>query len=148
MRRVLRFHPFVFLLVCAAPFVPGCGGDKGVKVEGQIVRDGNPYAAAEGETVNLSFAGKNAKGEDAIYPATVNAGAGSFVVNGPEGKGIPPGKYKITINLSSGGSDPASLAKLEKVNAQFARINGKECDITSEPVQKITIDIGKGTVGK
>jgi hypothetical protein len=148
MKQVFRYRPLAFTLACAALLVSGCGGgDKGVKVEGRIVRDGQPLATAEGETLNLSFAGKNAKGEDAVYPAKVNSD-GSFVVEGAGGKGIPPGSYKVRINLGGGGSDPASLAKLEKTNQQVARIDNKECQVTSEPNQKLTIDVAKGTIGK
>jgi hypothetical protein len=148
MKRVFIYRPVLLVLTCTAFFLSGCGGgDKGVKVEGRIVRDGQPFAAAQGETVNLSFAGKNAKGEEAVYPAKVNAD-GSFVVDGPGGKGIPPGSYKLRLNVGSEGSDPASLAKLEKTNQQFARIDNKECQVTSESNQKLTIDVTKGTIGK
>jgi len=136
-----------FVLVCGAFLCAGCG-TKGVKVEGKIVKDGQAYTVPQGESLSLSFNGKGPNGEDRTYPATVTGSDGTFVANGVEGKGVPPGKYQVQLNRTVTGSDPASLAKMATINREFTHINGKEVEFTTEPVQKITIDIAKGTISK
>ena len=141
----LRRHWFV--LVCGAFLCAGCGSN-GVKVEGKLVKDGQPYTVAQGESLALSFNGKGPQGEDQIYPATVNGSDGTFVASGVEGKGIPPGKYQLQVNRTLMGSDPASVAKMAVINRELKAINGKEVELTNDPVQKLTIDVAKGTVSK
>src|SRR5262245_4510848 len=145
MSQVFGFRRCCFALVVVALFAAGCGGAKAVKVEGKLVKSGQPYTLTEGGSLNLSFHSKGMTGEGMVYPARVNATDGSFVLDGPEGRGIPPGRYKITLNRTTESSDPASLVKLYQSNKQFTFINGKECEVTDES-DKVTIDIGKGTI--
>ncbi len=134
-----------FVVVLAALLSSGCGdGTKMVKVEGKVVKGAEPFTVSDGQMLNLSFSGKGPKGE-AVYAAEVNPD-GSFIVN-KAGGGVPPGKYKIHINLTAGGTDPASLKKSAALNKQFSAIDGKECEVTDAP-QNITIDTAKGTIGK
>ena len=145
MRQVLSFCSFALLLL--ALFLPGCGPPKGVKIEGTIVKGGQPFPLPQGATLNLAFKGKGFKGEDATFAAEVSPN-GSFVVNGANDRGIPPGKYVLSVNLTLASTDPAALARMEEINRQFAAINGKEAEISSAANQKITIDIANGTVSK
>jgi hypothetical protein len=122
----------------------GCGGGgKGVKVEGKLVKDGQPLTAGKDEMLNLSFTGKNAQGADAVFGAIVQSD-GTFVVND-----VPPGKFKLHVSISGGGSEPASLKKMEGVNKEFEAGNAKlEYEVTAEAVQHITVDAKKGTAVK
>jgi hypothetical protein len=82
----------------------------------------------------------------AVYPAKVNESDGSFVLYGPKGDRLPPGKYRININLS-----PKEMSLTPKTivsNKQLTQINGKEYEVTPEPEQVITIEITTGTVTK
>jgi hypothetical protein len=146
MRQVLSFRCFALLLGLLL-LLPGCGPAKGAKFEGTIVKGGQPFSLPEGATLHLGFRGKGLKGGDATFPADVSPN-GSFVVNGPNGKGIPPGKYVLNLNFTLASTDPAALARAEEINKQLAAINGKEIEVSSEANQKITIDIASGTVGK
>jgi hypothetical protein len=76
----------------------------------------------------------------------------SFVSMGPTGKGVPPGKYKITVSLTPYmGSPEAEKRKpsLDPINKQYDSAHTKlSYEVTSDPQQSITIDLAKGTVTK
>jgi hypothetical protein len=138
----------LFVAGCMALFLAGCGGVKGVKVEGKLLNNGQAYVPPAGVKVNLSFLSTDPKGGASAHAAVINPGDGSFVVSGPKDAGMPPGKYKINLNLTSEATDPASLEKATWANAALAQIHGKECDIPAGGKATITIDIGKGTVSQ
>jgi hypothetical protein len=130
---------FCFAWLLVLPLL-GCGGGKTVKVEGKLTKGVQAFTMGGGETVHMSFTGKGPKGDDAVYSAEVNAAEGTFVV-----KEIPPGKYKITFNVATGGTDPASLAKQAAFNKQFSLVDGKEYEVPADP-QYISIDTATGTI--
>jgi hypothetical protein len=147
MRQLVGLRYSGLMLAFAAFLFLGCGAGT-VKVEGNLVKDGQPYTPQAGENVSLSFNGKNAEGEPMAYPAAINASNGSFVVKAPDGGGVPPGTYKVHMSIA-GGSDPESLAKAAKTNEQFKALNDKDVQIAAgDSGKKITIDIAKGTVTK
>jgi hypothetical protein len=144
-------------LLCSRRLIPacvvllflGCGPAGGVKLQGKIVKDGQPYAAPSGETLTLSLNGKDAEGKAAIYPAAVNSSDGTFDLKGTNGAGVPPGTYQINLSTSTASTDPAALNKMDELKQKFAAVNGKDCVIAAGDAGKtITIDIGKGTVTK
>jgi hypothetical protein len=135
-------------MACAAFLFVGCGSP-GVKVEGQLVKDGKPFVPPTGQMLSLSFIGKDADGKEQSLGAAVNSTDGSFAVTGPKGSGIPPGTYKVKLSVSTESSDPDSLNRIETLNSQFALINQKDCVIEAgDAGKKITIDVSKGTVTK
>jgi hypothetical protein len=147
-RHVVGLHAARFVLVSAAIILPGCAGKGGVKIEGKLTKDGGSVQVKQGEILHLSLHSKVAGGVPAIYPAKLNPADGSFVVEGPDGKGIPPGTYKVVLNVTSGATDPAGLARMSKIGQQFKAINGKEFEVGSEAGQNVTIDVTKGTITK
>src|SRR4051794_40059292 len=93
-----------FLLLLLA-LISGCGTpDKAVAVSGTVLKDGKPFTfAAEGlppgdPGFRLGFVtlGGGDKPGDASY-ARFSPTDGTFQVSGPKGKGLPPGKYRITV---------------------------------------------------
>jgi hypothetical protein len=142
MKQVLGYRRLL-VAACVAVLLAGCGGGRGIKVEGKVLRDGKPYTPQQGLKLNLSLNGTGSGNQATTYPATV-ADDGSFVVDGPKGAGVPPGKYTINANLTPEGTDPDSLSKAQKASAALAAINGKECEVAAG--RPITIDIGKGSV--
>jgi hypothetical protein len=132
---LLRCRFRCLLVLCAALVLPACGS-KGVNVEGKLVKDGQPYTPPQGVTLHLSCTGKAADGKEVVCAGSINASDSSFVLSVPKGKGVPPGKYKVNLNLTSTATNPAALAKLPALNAQFKAINDKEFEVTSEPNQK------------
>ncbi|HEY1186286.1 MAG TPA: hypothetical protein VGE74_01455 [Gemmata sp.] len=66
--------------------------------------------------------------------AVVNADAGTFEVNGPDGKGIKPGKYKVAITATVGGGDYFG-GKFAPEKTQIVR--------EVKPGEEIVIDVSK-----
>src|SRR5437867_3544588 len=78
----------------------GCGSN--VKVKGKVVKGGNPIQVSDkGRVVVIFTPGADVKDVPAGTNFSGDVGAdGSFEVKGPEGKGIPKGKYKITVHTA------------------------------------------------
>jgi hypothetical protein len=83
--------------------VAGCGGDL-VKAKGKLLKDGKPFVPGEKEAVRIVFVpvdrveGK----EQNMYPAEFKPEDGTFKVVGSTGTGLPPGKYRVAIELARG----------------------------------------------
>lgn len=96
----MRRSPGLWILLSAL-CLAGCGGGNNIWVTGVLQKDGAVYKPPEGRKLALYFypmaggASGNVSGdaEMADYDAT----DGSFKVPGPEGYGIPPGKYRIVV---------------------------------------------------
>jgi hypothetical protein len=129
------------LAVGALLLLSGCGGT--AKVEGKILNNGAAVTIREGEFLNVSFHGTNAKGAPTVVPADVKPD-GTFVADK-----VPPGKYKVVIAAGAATNDDAGLARTVELNKPFEAAKGKlECEITGGGTQRLTVDVGKGTVDK
>ena len=103
----MRLRPTTFALLFTLT-AAGCGG--GVEAGGKLVSGGSPYSLADGEAVNLSLTGPEG--------VTISASAekdGTFVLRGPGGKGVPAGKYKVSVThyraVAGAKSPPAPVTK-------------------------------------
>ncbi len=85
--------------------VPGCGGSsKAVWVKGQLLKGGAKYSPPEGHLVSVTLVGMGIEGPSGSivdFPEPFDADyqdeTGTFTVPGREGRGIPPGKYRIAV---------------------------------------------------
>jgi hypothetical protein len=84
--------------------VSGCGSSQTIWVQGTVTKSGEKYKVPEGQNLGITFYAleamtvgdrKIAAGEP--FAATYNRQDSTFTVPGPEGSGIPPGKYKISF---------------------------------------------------
>ena len=77
----------------------GCGGATRLNTKGRIVKGGGPFTVPQGEYVRVIFFPVTADGKPPqnTYIATYNGADGTFRAVGPDGKGIPPGKYRIAL---------------------------------------------------
>jgi hypothetical protein len=95
MRRLL-------LLPCllTALLATGCGDSSRIKAKGRITKDGQPFTIADGEGgLRLFLVPMNeteGQGHDSYF-AEYHAGDGTFEVLGKDGKGVPPGKYRVHL---------------------------------------------------
>jgi hypothetical protein len=83
--------------------LPGCGPSDAYRVTVDLQKGGKPYVAPENQSVQVTFYGMERKtpvpGENfgrQPFQARVT-GEASYEVPGPEGYGIPAGKYRIAI---------------------------------------------------
>jgi hypothetical protein len=83
----------------------GCGSST-IKQKGRIVKGGQPFQTDEGSGLRLFFEPIEPSGTtyDA-FVAEYNRDDGTFVVKGKDGKGLPPGKYRITLQMMKNKED-------------------------------------------
>ncbi len=82
---------------------PGCGQSDAVRVTFDLVKGGKPYVAPENQSVQVTFYGIERKtpqpgqsfGSEP-FAARIKSEA-TYEVPGPEGYGIPAGKYRISV---------------------------------------------------
>jgi len=131
------------LLVLAVAVIFGCGQSRDtVRVNGQLVKDGNPYTAnlsgKEPETFVVDFVG-TVKERSYRFAATIDP-SGSFRVAGTDGRGIPRGQYKIAV-LHSGFLGAGG----DRFGARFAE-EKTPLVVDLKENARLTIDVGAGTV--
>lgn len=151
MVRIQRFLPVLAYVLAALGFlvVPGCGPSR-ENIKGTVVF---PPAAPpkEGDAVTISFVPEERGGT--VGYGTFSAADRSFVVKGSsDGRsGIPPGKYKITVQASPypGPDADQRQAAWQNLNNAYNTDNSKlNHEATGSGTQTITIDLTKGTVTK
>ena len=85
----------------------GCGDSSHIKAKGRLVKGGQPYLAPEGTGFRVFFVPLEApKGNQFdSFAAEYNPETGSFLVKGKDGKGLPPGKYRVDLQLMKSKED-------------------------------------------
>jgi hypothetical protein len=79
----------------------GCGGSSLTRAKGRVVKGGEPFRPGEGESLRIILVPLEAPsggGYDS-YAAEFHKEDGTFEVKGKDGKGLPPGKYRVTLQL-------------------------------------------------
>jgi uncharacterized protein YcfL len=135
-------------LVLCLLFVAGCGSSqKGATLKGTVILPPNVKLAAN-DSATLSFTPDGEGGQP--FAAAINPADLSFVAAGPQGKGIAPGKYKITVNFQPyAPGQTKERAIFENINKRYDIDTSRlSCDVTADPQQSITVDLSKGTVAK
>ena len=87
-------------LLCAL-VLTGCSGDGLLKTKGRVVKGGAPITLKEGEDLGIFFYPLNGDGKlgTTVYPAFFNAADSTFHVTGSDRRGMPPGKYRVAVEL-------------------------------------------------
>ena len=95
----MRIRNEILVVATCLVVVSGCGGDGRLNVKGRIVKGETPFTAPEQEYVRVTFLPVTSDGRPPAntYIATYNREDGTFRAVGPDGKGVPPGKYRIAI---------------------------------------------------
>jgi hypothetical protein len=110
----------------------GCGGNA-VRVTGRVVENGQPYRPGKAAQVELTFFSAD---PPLAFLAFLNAD-GTFAAEGADGKGLPPGTYKVALS-SPGGS---------VFRGQFTRENTPlTVELAPNSTVDLTIDVGKKTL--
>jgi hypothetical protein len=78
----------------------GCGSNM-LKIKGRIVKGGQPYVTAPDEGLRILFVPTVPPSPDRYdsFVAMYNRQDGSFQVVGKDGNGLPPGTYKVALEL-------------------------------------------------
>jgi hypothetical protein len=87
------------IALLVAILLSGCGGSGKFQARGRVVKGGAPLTLPEQEYLRIVFHPVVPEGERArnTYVAVYKNNDGSFQVVGPDGKGLPPGKYRVAI---------------------------------------------------
>jgi hypothetical protein len=92
----MRFAWSLAAVACLLVLLPGCG-QSGVSPEGKLLKNGQPFVPGEGEFVQISFVSVTEGKEGGSYLASFDPTDSSFTLS--EDKGIPPGKYRVSVQL-------------------------------------------------
>ena len=94
MRRIL--YLLAVLLLALAPL--GCNEGK-LRTRGRIVKNDAPFTVEETDFVRIMFVPIPEGTEKVLdyHVAVFNKTDGTFVASGKDGEGVPPGKYRISI---------------------------------------------------
>ena len=127
-----RFFPL--LLLCL--LFTGCRQGF-VNTKGRIVRNGEPFHLAERQGLRLFFEPLEFK--DGVhrydsYAAEFHGADGTFIVKGKDRKGLPPGKYRITIQLMQNKED-LFRGKLTGPASPF------QCEISGKSGQEVVVNL-------
>jgi hypothetical protein len=108
-----------------AVLVAGCG-DGRLKTRGQVLKDGTPYAVEETDVVRVTFVPLPDDGAKVLdwHTAVFKKADGTFVAFGKDGRGVPPGKYRIAVehlrhkkDMLNGAFDPEKSPFVREVRS-------------------------------
>src|SRR6266566_2333159 len=80
----------------------GCGkGDGKLRTKGRLLKGGEEYVPEEDEFIQITFVPIPADGQPAkdYYWADVDQDTGTFAPAGKDRKGLPPGRYRVAVEL-------------------------------------------------
>jgi hypothetical protein len=117
--------------------LPGCSkGPKLLRGKGQVVKDGEDFVPDDEENLQVALVPIQDDNSPAknFYYAEVDQSSGRFFAAGADKKGVPPGSYRVLVELKK---DKKDLLKGKFFNMQSPFIF--EIDDNSEPM---VVDIG------
>jgi hypothetical protein len=125
------------LLVLAIGTIQGCSQDDDglLRTEGRVLKGGQPFVPEEGEFIQIEFVPILPGGEPPpnFYVAVVDQTNGTFHPAGAELRGMPPGKYRVAVELMKNRNDELG-GKFDAENSPFV----VDVDATTE---EIVIDL-------
>src|SRR5271157_3318450 len=119
----------LILLVALPLTYIGCGKSNAIKVTGKLLQAGKPYVPPAGQRVVVTLYvvdAKDASGKaipaQEPFLAYYDPKAGTFEVPGPDGYGISPGKYRISIFQGLTREGESKAPKEHKGNSRKAPV--------------------------
>jgi hypothetical protein len=125
---------FVFLSLV---LLSGCSGR--LKPRGRLLVNGDPFRPGEGEIVRVALFSTEAGKDEGSHPAEYRREDGTFQVPGRGGRGVPPGKYRFTVQVLKNRKD--------RLKGRFGPANSPFVREVSTRSEEIILDLGKPTEG-
>jgi hypothetical protein len=94
-RPLPAFCCFAFCSIALA----GCSGTNKINATGRVVKGGEPFTMPHDEYLRITFHPVVGPGERELnqYVARFDRETGNFTVVGGDGRGLPPGKYQVSL---------------------------------------------------
>jgi hypothetical protein len=134
----------------------GCGSSSLIQVKGQLLRTGKAFTVPETHDLEVTFhvieSRNGTAAKDEPFPANVEDD-GRFEVPGADGRGIPPGKHRISvIEKPRSGSRSGSVKRGQKAPDRDEDFLKGQFGPTTSPIVRdlpvssdLTIDLDKPT---
>jgi hypothetical protein len=131
-----RYLIFVLSLALALA-VSGCGRDEGLlRTKGRLLKGGQAFIPNEGEFIQVIFVPIRPDGKPPgdHYVADVDQTTATFVPDGKNRKGMPPGKYRVAVEL---------MMKKDLLGGKFDAVNSPFVFDVDSGTKEIVIDLDK-----
>jgi hypothetical protein len=127
----------ILIAITLAITAIGCNSSKTIKVKGHLVKNGEPYIVGENEGLRIFFVPESAP-EDSYdsFSALYDRADGSFRVTGKDGQGMPPGNYRIALELRLNRSDQLHGEFSSKKTPLTCTIDSSHKDVVIDLEQK------------
>jgi hypothetical protein len=119
----------------------GCGTGY-IKAKGRVTKGGAPFRPGEGEALRIVLAPLDAPAGSTYdsYAAEFHPDDSTFLVKGKDGNGLPPGKYRVGVEL------------IKKKEDQFkGRFTGPRspftCEVTSA-ASEVVVDLDQASAAQ
>jgi hypothetical protein len=102
MRGIRYLLPCLIICLVSA----GCGTSH-IKAKGRVIKGGEAFRPGEGEGVRIFYEPLDPPEGSSYnsYAGEFNNEDGTFQIKGKDGTGLPPGKYRITLQLMKNKED-------------------------------------------
>jgi hypothetical protein len=111
-----------------------------IKAKGRVVKNGEPFRAEDGEGLRIFFdpvdIGEGTTTYDS-FAAEYHATDGTFEVRGKNGKGLPTGNYRISLQLMKAREDQLKGSAMGKRSPFTCEITGKQGEVVID-LDKLT----------
>lgn len=117
--------------IAACLLLAGCGSDT-VKVTGKLTKDGQLLQPGPQESIRLIFHPIRDDGQpsEEAYPANVQDSTGAYAVPGKQNKGIPRGKYRISVEMVNPQDKDSLKGEYSRTKSKIVKeVTGSELDI-------------------
>jgi len=128
----------VAMVMLMALVVGGCGDNEGkLRTKGRLLKGGEEFVPEEGQNIQITFVPilPDGKPPHRHYYADVNQETGEFVPDGPDKKGMPPGRYRVAVELMQ--------KKKDLFNGRFDQELSPFIFDVDEDTEEIVIDLDK-----
>jgi hypothetical protein len=133
MYRSLRFGGFIVLAVVLA----GCATDGKLNTKGVVLKDGAPLKIGPDDSLRVILVPIPEDGGRpmTLYAGEFNADNSTFIVKGPDGHGMPPGKYRVAVEHMR--------ARKDLFNGAFSTEKSPFIVTIQNSTDEITVDVGQ-----
>jgi hypothetical protein len=117
----------------------GCGGGPmKYQTYGRILKDGAPFLPPKDDAVRVTLVPIPETGGKVMnwYAARYNAKDASFRASGPDGAGIPPGKYRVCVELLHNRNDVFKGAYFGETSPFVREVRSRSDEITIDLAKK------------